>query len=153
MASPGGVIEIRLAGAFTVVRGGVPIAGVALGSLKARLLLKLLAVERGRVLSVDRIVEVLWGDRAPANAASNVATLVSRLRKEFGPDIVEGGRDGYRLGRAAGGPRSTLTLAASLIDEAERRLAAGEPGLAVAAATRAQDALAGPGGVGGRSGG
>lgn len=148
MASPGGGIEIRLAGAFTVVRGGVPIAGVALGSLKARLLLKLLAVERGRVLSVDRIVEVLWGDRVPANAGSNVATLVSRLRKEFGPDIVEGGRGGYRLGRQPA-VQVDLDTVASLIDEAERRLAANEPGLAVAAATRAQDALAVPGGFAG----
>src|SRR4051812_21520632 len=127
MASPGAVIEVRLAGSFTVVRGGVPIAGVALGSLKARLLLKLLAVERERLVSVGRIVEVLWGERAPANAASNVATLVSRLRKEFGPDIIDGGRDGYRLGRAPA-VKVDFDIAASLIDEAERRLAADEPG-------------------------
>ncbi|MDX6521335.1 MAG: hypothetical protein QOF08_1940 [Gaiellales bacterium] len=142
MASPGG-IEVRLAGSFTVVRGGVPIAGVALGSLKARLLLKLLAVERERLVSVGRIVEVLWGDRTPANAASNVATLVSRLRKELGADIIDGGRGGYRLGRAPA-VKVDFDIAASLIDEAERRLAADEPGLAVAAASRAQDALTGP---------
>ena len=47
---------------------------------------------------MDRIAEVLWGDRQPQRPAENVATLVSRLRAALGPGVVEGDRDGYRLG-------------------------------------------------------
>ncbi len=67
-------------------------------SRKARTLLKLLAVERGHLVSTDRIVEVLWPDGPPSRPVENVATLVSRLRSWLGPAVVEGHREGYRLG-------------------------------------------------------
>ncbi|MEU8614318.1 winged helix-turn-helix domain-containing protein, partial [Actinoplanes sp. NPDC048791] len=94
-----GAVCLRLAGAFAIRWSGdatdVPVAG----SRKARTLLKLLAVERAGPVPMDRIVDVLWGDTPPRRAADNVATLVSRLRSRFGPELVTGTRDGYRLGR------------------------------------------------------
>ena len=54
-------VQLRLVGTFAVACGGTPVAGPDLGSRKARTLLKLLAVERPRTVTADRIAEVLWG--------------------------------------------------------------------------------------------
>lgn len=134
------MVGVRLVGRFGVSRDGVPIDRSDLGSRKGRELLKLLAVERDRVVTVDRIVEVLWPDSAPAHPPASVATLVSRLRKALGPELVDGDREGYRLG-AAPGVTVDLDEAARWVAEAERRHTAGEPALAVAAAARADELL------------
>ena len=59
----------------------------AIGSRKARLLLKLLACERGGAVSTDRIVDALWGDDAPAKPADQISVLVSRMRSVLGGRI------------------------------------------------------------------
>ena len=128
-------MTLRLAGSFAVVRDGVAADARSIGSRKARLLLQLLAVHRGRVLPVDRLAETLWGDEPPSRPAENVATIVSRLRSALGPAAIVGGRDGYRLGDVA----VDLDEAGALVQEARRRLDAGEPALAAVAATRALD--------------
>ncbi|MDG4826611.1 AAA family ATPase [Asanoa sp. WMMD1127] len=87
---------IQLVGPFAVVRDGRVLPDARVGSRKARTLLALLAAER-RVVPVDRIVAALWPGRPPQRPADNVATLVSRVRAEFGAALVEGGRGGYRL--------------------------------------------------------
>ena len=133
-------IQVRLAGVSSVLRRGTPVASADMGSRKARTLVKLLAVERTHVLPMRRIVEVLWAEDPPEHPAENVATLVSRLRRELGAAAVEGGRDGYRLGA---GVRVDLEAAGRWTDEAELRLAAGESGLALATAARALDLLVG----------
>jgi DNA-binding SARP family transcriptional activator len=57
-------VTVRLAGTLAVTCGGLP-DHVAVGSRKARLLLALLAVSRGRVVPTDRIVDVLWTGQRP----------------------------------------------------------------------------------------
>ena len=125
-----------------MVRGGVRLADGDLRSRKARTLLKLLAVERARLMPVDRIAEVLWAGDPPAEPAQHVATLVSRLRRVLGPEAIQGGRQGYQL---AGSPAITVDLdeAARLTGQAERELGRA-PALAGAAAERAV-ALLSPG--------
>ena len=132
-------LEVRLAGVFGVVRDGVPLPDGELGSRKARTLLKLLAVERVRLVSVDRIAEVLWAGDPPKESAQHVATLVSRLRRVLGPDAIRGGRQGYQL---AGGPGVVVDLdeAARLTSHAERELAVA-PALACTSAGRAVELL------------
>jgi DNA-binding SARP family transcriptional activator len=136
-----GQVRLRLAGTFTVTRGAAPVTAPELGSRKARTLLKLLAAERSATVPVERIAAVLWGDAPPARPAENIATFVSRLRRVLGTGVIDGGRPGYRLG-----PSSVVQVdlddASRWAAEAERRLAAAEPALAVAAATRANDVLA-----------
>jgi DNA-binding SARP family transcriptional activator len=137
-APPAG-LTLCLAGEFTVRRDGAELPASAVGSRKARQLLKLLAVHRGSRVSIDRICSVLWGDGAPQRPAENVATLVSRLRGLLGAEVVVGDRGGYRLGGAVA---VDLDVADDHIVEARRRAAAGEPALALAAANAAVDLLA-----------
>jgi DNA-binding SARP family transcriptional activator len=132
--------RLSLIGPFTATRDGQVVAGPDLGGRKARLLLKLLAVERGRTVPADRIAEVLWGGAPPAGPAENVATFVSRLRRALGDEVIQGGRPGYRLGPAPA-VRVDLDEAARWAGEAARRLAVAEPALAVVAGSRAHDLL------------
>ncbi len=132
-------VELQLAGTFGVVRDGVRLADGGLGSRKARTLLKLLAVERARLVSVDRITEVLWDGDPPAEPAQHVATLVSRLRRILGSEVIRGGRQGYQL---AGSQAIMIDLdeAARLTSHAERELGMA-PAVAGTAAERAVEIL------------
>jgi DNA-binding SARP family transcriptional activator/tetratricopeptide (TPR) repeat protein len=138
-------LRIRLLGTFAVERDGVVLPVSEVGSRKARTVLKILAAHRGRAVSMDSLVASLWGDASPADAAANVATLVSRLRAALGPGVIDGSRAGYRL---LTGSSVTVDLdeAAGLVAEAEVRLGSGQPALATVAAAAASDLL-GPGTV------
>ncbi len=134
-------VELRLAGAFGVVRDGVELLPGDVGSRKARTLLKLLAVERPGIVAVDRIIDVLWAGAPPAAASQAVATLVSRLRAALGSGVILGGRDGYRL---AGEPGVSVDLdtAARYCEQAEHKLPTAAA-IALAAADRATELLTG----------
>ena len=72
---------------------------VELGPRKQRAVLAMLALEVGRPVSVDRLVEGLWGETPPSSAPKMVQLYVSRLRRVLdGNDarIVTRGR-GYEL--------------------------------------------------------
>jgi DNA-binding SARP family transcriptional activator len=138
--------SFRLVGTFAVTVGGRQLTDAEVGSRKGRQLLKLLVVERGRTVGVDRIVEALWADRAPTRPVDNVATLVSRLRATLGPAIVVGARGGYRLAPDAG--TVDLDEADALLTSAEAVLA----GLTELAGHAAQAGLAGPTGLAGPAG-
>jgi DNA-binding SARP family transcriptional activator len=135
-------VELRLAGAFTVLVAGRELTPGEVGSRKARTLLKLLAVERRGLLSSDRIADVLWDAAGgpPAEPGQAVATLVSRLRAVLGPGVIRGGRDGYRL---AGEPEVGVDLdtAARYCEHAELRLPT-VAAAALAAAGHAAELLA-----------
>jgi len=133
-------VMVRLAGSFGVSFVGSPAVGLELGSRKARRLLMLLAVHRGQVVGVDRVVEALWDDDLPLKPKRNVATLVSRLRAVLGADVITASDAGYRLGV----PPAVLVdvdIAGGLAAEARRRLVADEPALAVDAASRVLELL------------
>src|SRR6476646_2761365 len=53
----------------------------------------------GRVVTVDRLIDELWGEEPPARARDSLQMHVSRLRK----GLVEAGTDGGRLVSQAGG--------------------------------------------------
>jgi DNA-binding SARP family transcriptional activator/tetratricopeptide (TPR) repeat protein len=138
--APVPAVRIRLCGQLVVERDGRELADRALGSRKGRLLLQLLAAQRGRLVPTERIADVLWGDEQPRDAAANVATLVSRLRAVLGEDVIAGSRAAYGL--LPGGAWVTdVDTARQLVAEATDRHRAGEPGLAFTAANRAHDLL------------
>ena len=139
-SASGAHVELRLAGTFSVVRAGARLTDGEIGSRKSRTLLKLLAVERPGLVTVDRIVEILWPDERPAAPEQNVATMVSRLRAVLGADLIAGGRAGYRL---APGPGLVVDLdtAAGFCEQAEGKLGTAAA-VALAAAERAHELLA-----------
>ncbi len=69
----------------------------ALGSRKARQLLRLLVLARGRHITVDALADALWMGALPTHPADQVAVLVSRIRRQVGVDRIVRGDDGYRL--------------------------------------------------------
>jgi predicted ATPase/DNA-binding SARP family transcriptional activator len=71
-------MEFRILGPFEVLAEGRDV--VPAGS-KRRALLALLVLHANETLSVDRLVDQLWGERPPAAAAKTVQVHVSRLRK------------------------------------------------------------------------
>jgi DNA-binding SARP family transcriptional activator len=134
-----GNLTVRVLGPLAVAVDGREVPPHELASRKGRTLLKLLLARRGEIVPADVLAEVLWPGRPPADPDANLATLVSRLRSVLGPDVLAGGRQGWRF---VTGPRVEVDLeeAGRLADEAGARLAA-EPALALAAAERALDLL------------
>lgn len=55
-------------------------------STKERLLLAALLLDANRIVSTDRLVEVLWGGDPPASATNTLQTYVSHLRRLLEPD-------------------------------------------------------------------
>ena len=110
---------------------------VALGAGKPRALLAMLALHAGEAVSTDRLIEGLWGERAPGDAVNALRHHVSRLRKTIGPSLVTQG-PGYLL---AVEPKDVDALQfAALIGEARVRLRDGSGG-EVAATLRSALAL------------
>jgi DNA-binding SARP family transcriptional activator len=49
-----------------------------------RVVLAVLLIEAGHVVSADRLVDELWGDRPPRTALNTIQGYVARLRKLLG---------------------------------------------------------------------
>jgi DNA-binding SARP family transcriptional activator len=73
-----------------------------LGGQKQRAVLALLLLGAGRVVSVDRLVEALWGEQPPRTAGTSLQNFISQLRKTLGPEVLETRPPGYRLRIRAG---------------------------------------------------
>ena len=86
--------EFRLLGPLEAVEDG---KSLLLGSGRQRALLALLLLHRNEALSVDRIVDALWGAAPPPTASKIVQVYVSGLRKALGDSRLATQRPGYRL--------------------------------------------------------
>src|SRR3954471_4802308 len=103
---------------------------VALGGQRARTLFAVLALTAGRVVTVDRLIDELWGEEPPARARESLQMHVSRLRK----GLEEAGAGGGRLVSQAGGYRLEVRPGERDVDHwqqalerARRARADGEP--------------------------
>jgi YVTN family beta-propeller protein len=114
-------MEFRILGPIEVAEEGRPIA---LGAAKQRALLAVLLLHANEVVSSDRLVDQLWGERAPAKAAKNVQVYVSQLRRLLGDGQLETEGRGYVL-RLEPGALDAQRFQA-LLDEGRGALAAGE---------------------------
>jgi DNA-binding SARP family transcriptional activator/tetratricopeptide (TPR) repeat protein len=92
------VVQIRLLGRFTVLRGEEEIPLRAFGGRLPQQLLRLLAVRRGTLVPKDMIADALWPRRSPADPRGNIEVLVSRIRRTLGdPALIRTGPGGYSL--------------------------------------------------------
>jgi DNA-binding SARP family transcriptional activator/tetratricopeptide (TPR) repeat protein len=113
---------------------------VRLGRRQVRTFLKVLAVGHGRSVTVDRLVDCLWGDTPPARPAEQISVLASRLRSIVGADRVLRNDAGYSL------VLDWLDLDAlrDCLAEADRRLVLGSPAAARTVASAGLSLVRGP---------
>ncbi|WP_214319186.1 BTAD domain-containing putative transcriptional regulator [Nonomuraea sediminis] len=98
-------VSVETMGTFRVLRGSTPVARTAWQSRKARDLLKILVSRRGRPVSRERLVEILWPDQQDEPVGlKRLNVMVSTLRAVLDPahtrpadDIVVSDEGALRL--------------------------------------------------------
>lgn len=123
-------MEFRLLGPLQAAALGEP---VPLGGPKQRALLALLLLNANQVVSRERAIDCLWGDRPPASAVNALQVYVHELRKLLGSGRVVTQGAGYKL-RADASELDVLRFE-QLLDE-------GQEAIAAADLPRARDRLA-----------
>ncbi|WP_207401230.1 AfsR/SARP family transcriptional regulator, partial [Actinomadura roseirufa] len=134
-------LAVRLFGPLEVVDG----AGRVLdpGTRKQRTLLAMLALEPGRVVSLDRLIDELWAGEPPAGATRTLQAYIAHLRRVLEPDrpprtppeLLLTRDPGYLLAVAPG--RVDLWRFTAGADEGRRALARGAHAEALEALDRA----------------
>ncbi|MFE6848227.1 BTAD domain-containing putative transcriptional regulator [Streptomyces sp. NPDC057686] len=124
-------------------------ARIAPSGAKQRALLAALVVRAGEVISAERLIDELWGDRPPARAANALQAHVARLRR-----LLPGaGEDGPGRARIATHPlgyllrlgsASTDTQRFHLLSAQGRAAAVADPAHAADLLNRALDLWRGP---------
>lgn len=127
MPDRGDVVPLRLLGPLEVLdQAG---SSVDIGSPRHRETLVALAVDAGRVVSTDTLLDRVWGESARGGTLANLQAVISRLRsrlREAGvPAEIATAPPGYRLDLPAGA-LDTDRLATG-IDAARTALAAADP--------------------------
>jgi DNA-binding SARP family transcriptional activator len=87
-------MDFRVLGPLEASVAGRP---VSLGKSKERALLAVLLLHAERVVSIDRLVDELWGERAPGSARKMVQISVSHLRKQLPEGLLRTRPPGYQL--------------------------------------------------------
>ena len=87
-------MQVGMLGPFEVRTDDGVLADIPGARLRA--LLIALALEPGRTVSKTALIDWIWGESPPADAANALQRLASRLRKAL-PGAVEGLTGGYRL--------------------------------------------------------
>jgi predicted ATPase/DNA-binding SARP family transcriptional activator len=88
-------VQIGLLGPFEVRTDDGVFAEVPGARLRG--LLIALALESGHVVPKATLVDWIWGERPPSDAANALQRLASRLRKALPTGLIEGQPGGYRL--------------------------------------------------------
>jgi YVTN family beta-propeller protein len=92
-------MDFRILGPLEAFTNGQPLA---LGGSKQRAVLALLLLHANETVSVDRLIEALWGERAPAGAVQSVRVHISRLRKVLNGGGGEGNGPSRLVTRSGG---------------------------------------------------
>jgi YVTN family beta-propeller protein len=128
------MMQFRILGSLAAMDGN---REVALGGTRQRAVLAILLLHRGEVVSVDRLIDELWGERPPDTATKTVQVYISRLRKELGDGVLLTRGGGYLLDVEP--EQLDAARFAQLADEGSKAL---ERGDARAARDLLRDALA-----------
>lgn len=70
---------------------------VDLGGRQPRTVLAVLLASASRPVSVDALVDAVWGEHPPATATGTLQSYVSRMRRRLGRGVVVWDEAGYRL--------------------------------------------------------
>jgi DNA-binding SARP family transcriptional activator len=88
------MLDFRILGPVEVWDDGQQLQ---LGGPKQRGLLAILLLEESRVVSTDRLIDLLWGEQPPPTAATSLQNFVSQLRKLLGAAVLVTKPPGYQL--------------------------------------------------------
>jgi predicted ATPase/DNA-binding SARP family transcriptional activator len=80
-------LEFRLLGPLEARADGV---ALALGGAKQRAALAFLLVRANEAVSIDRLIEALWGEHPPETAKTGVQGYIAGLRRVFEPERKKG---------------------------------------------------------------
>jgi DNA-binding SARP family transcriptional activator/tetratricopeptide (TPR) repeat protein len=132
-------LEIRVLGPLEIVWGGRPID---LGGLKARALVARLLIDRGLIVSVDRLIDSLWGEHEGEGAEIALRSTISRLRKRLreagvAEDLIVTRAPGYVLEVAA--QTSDVFVFERMFAEGKQQLSRRRPSEAVRVLEEAQN--------------
>ena len=109
-------MEFRILGPLEVVEGG---RALTLGGSRQRALLALLLTRANEVVSTGRLIDELWGARAPRTASNALQYHVSQLRKTLAPsEAIVTQEPGYLI--RIGPDELDLLLFEQLVEEAQR---------------------------------
>jgi DNA-binding SARP family transcriptional activator len=126
-------MEFRILGPLEVWSAG---GEVSLGGPKPRALLAVLLLHANEVVPADRLIDDLWGEDSPEDAAAALRVNVSRLRKALPEDVLTTRSPGYVV--RVEPDELDLHRFDRLVDEGRSLLARG---LAADASQRLRDAL------------
>ena len=104
------MLTVHVLGPVEVHRDGV---AVDLGGPQQRAVIAHLAIDVGRVVSVERLIDRLWGDQPPRTPLGTLQSYVSRLRRAVEPAREAGGAPQVLVSEA---PGYVLRLAPEAVD-------------------------------------
>jgi DNA-binding SARP family transcriptional activator len=79
-------VQLRVLGPIEIYNGHK----LAIGGPRQRRIIAALAVQPGEVVSLDRLVDIIWaGEEMPKQAERNVRTYVHRIRQALGDDLAD----------------------------------------------------------------
>jgi len=141
-------VDFRILGPLEVCDGD---RTIRLGAHKQRALLAILLLHANELVSADRLIDDLWGERPPPTALASLRAYVSRLRKALDGNgdaparsegvLVTRGR-GYSVCVAPG--ELDLDRFRAFVEDGRRALAAGDPEQAAAILRRGLALWRGP---------
>jgi DNA-binding SARP family transcriptional activator len=133
------MLEFRVLGPFEA-RDGDRVLPIGRG--KPTALLALLLLHMNEVLSVDRLIDELWGERPPSTARKVLQVYVGKLRKVLGGEAIVTLPPGYELRLEP--DVLDLRRFQRLVDDARAALAAGDANAASALLSNALALWRGP---------
>lgn len=110
---------------------------IVFGAAKERSLVAALALSPGQVVTVDALIDALWGDSPPETARKTIQTYVKNIRRACGPDAVMTVESGYAL--RVGAADVDVTRFRTLVRSGEAALRSGETAEARKALSKAVD--------------
>ena len=141
------VVTIGVLGPTLVEHNGAPVEA---GPLRQRALLTLLALNAGRTVPLEAVVDALWDKDAPDRAEVSVRSYVSNLRRVLEPERAPGrtcdaaAHERNRIQPRSSGRRRRCVAVLRARDERVQAERAGDTPGAVDAATRALQCWRGP---------